>query len=267
MAHSFIAYIDESGDDGLGNYRAIGRQGGASHWLAINGSVWRYSRDLESVQWAREIKQKLPAQRRDKPLHFVSLDHAQRVMAVQHIAERPIRSVCVIANKPSIPAGTYTQKNQLYFYMCRYLIERLSWLCRDLRPQVQEGDGRLKIVFARRGGMSYSEFQNYMHRLKNVDDPERVQINWAVIDIDGIEARDHSTRAGLQISDIVASGITAALEPNLYGNCEMRFAQMLKPQMYNKRGNYLSYGTKIVPSIDKLQLNVQQQQFIELFGG
>jgi hypothetical protein len=29
------------------------------------------------------------------------------------------------------PKGIYKGKDQLYFYMTRYLIERLSWLCGD----------------------------------------------------------------------------------------------------------------------------------------
>jgi hypothetical protein len=84
MAHSFIAYIDEAGDDGLNRekYRIPGRGGGSSHWLTIGATVWRLSRDLDAVRWAKEIRAKLPEQKQRKPLHFKDMDHAQRVMAV-----------------------------------------------------------------------------------------------------------------------------------------------------------------------------------------
>jgi hypothetical protein len=36
MPHSFLAFIDESGDDGFGNYREPGKSGGASHWLVLS---------------------------------------------------------------------------------------------------------------------------------------------------------------------------------------------------------------------------------------
>jgi hypothetical protein len=265
MAHSFIAYIDESGDDGLpGHFRQPGTGGGASHWLTIGATVWRLSRDLDAVGWANEIRSQMPAQKRTATLHFSKMDHAQRIMAVNGIRDRPMRLVAVIANKPAIPVGTYVQKNQLYHYMSRYLIERLSWLCRDMRPKVPEGDGRLKIVFARRGGMSTADFKSYLHLLKGAEEPN--QIHWPVIDIDAIEAFDQPAKLGLQLADIAVSGLTWALEPDFYGNCEPRFARALKPIVYHKGNNYTSYGAKLVPAAASLVLTAQQQEFLEIYG-
>jgi len=267
MTHTFIAYIDESGDDGLsGRYREPQRRGGSSHWLSIGAVVWRQSRDLDAVRWAQAITAQLSEQKRGKPLHFSELDHQQRVMAVNGISNRPMRLVAVLANKPIIPAGTYTDKNQLYHYMCRYLIERISWLCRDHRRNAPEGDGRVKIIFSRRGGMSYEDFRAYLERLRRADDPE-IQIHWPVIDIDGIEASDPASRYGLQLADVAISGLTWGLERDFYGNCELRYARAMRPIIYNRNGNYLSYGAKIVPGHDRLELDAQQREFIQLFGG
>ncbi len=267
MAHSFIAYIDEAGDDGLNpdKYRVTGRGGGSSHWLTIGATVWRQSRDLDAVQWAKEVRDKLPQQRRVKPLHFKDLDHPQRVMAIDILSKCPMRAVAVIANKPIIPEGTYSQKHQFYHYMCRYLLERLSWLCRDMRPSVPEGDGRVKIVFSRRRAMNYDDFQAYIQKLKDANDPD-VRIHWPVIDIPAIEAQDHGSRFGLQIADLVVSGITAALEPDFYGNVEPRFARMLKPVIYHRGQNYMSYGTKMVPHAEQIPLSDQQKEFVNLFS-
>lgn len=67
-------------------------------------------------------------------------------------------------------------------------------------------------------------------------------------------------------ADIAVSGLTWALEPDTYGNCEPRFATALKPRVYNRQGNYMSYGTKMVPACDKIQLTEQQKPFLDLFG-
>ncbi|GAA4714926.1 DUF3800 domain-containing protein [Sphingomonas lutea] len=266
MAHSFIAYIDESGDDGLsGRYREPGRRGGSSHWLTLSASIWRYSRDLEAIEWRDAIRNQLGHQVRKVPLHCKDFNHQQKVMAAHTLRAKPFRTICVLANKASIPEGTYVGKNQLYFYMCRYLIERISWFCRAARPKVPEGDGRAKMIFSRRGGLSYPNFIDYLRRLQAFDDPENIQINWMVIDAEGIEARDHSTRAGLQIADIMATCVTAGLEPDLYGNQERRYAEILKPQLYERNGNYLSYGVKMFPHPDQLELNEQQRAFVDLF--
>lgn len=274
MAHSYIAYIDESGDDGLpGHFRKPGGQGGPSHWLAIGATVWRLSRDLDMVSCAKTIISNLPAQKRNKALHFAELDHAQRVMAISQLtARRRFRMTGVYAYKPVIPPGIYNDKNQLYHYMTRYLIERLSWFCRDFRRHVPEGDGRVKIVFSRRGGMNYEDFQGYLNVLKSTFDPD-IRIHWPVIDIDGVEAVDHSQRFGLQLADLAVSGMRAALEPDPYGNLEPRFAEMLQDRIYSHHGNFRSYGAKMVPTAEKIAAYKQEgvapadlTAWLKLFG-
>jgi hypothetical protein len=186
-------------------------------------------------------------------------------MAIDEIRQKSLRSIAVIANKPVIPEGTYVQAGQLYHYLCRYLLERISWLCRDYRPNVPEGDGKVKIIFSRKRTMDYADFQNYVWRLRNLDDPE-IRIHWPVIDIDGIEAHDHGARYGLQVADLSTSGLMAALEPDYYGNVEPRYARMLKPVVYSRNGNYMSYGTKMFPPAGDLQLTQQQQEFVQIYG-
>lgn len=253
MSHSFIAYIDESGDDGLGGrYKMLGQQGGSSNWLGIGATIWRTSRDLDMVNCAQEILGKLPKSKKRSGLHFKALRHEQRVMAISTLAKEPFRTSAVFAYKPIIPEGIYTERNRLYHYMTRYLIERLSWICRDFRRYVPEGDGRLKIVFSRRGGMDYDDFQQYLQLLKDMSDPT-VRIHWPVVDIEAVQAHDHGSRYGLQLADLAVSGLRAALEPDLYGNVEPRFAEILRPLVYQRGPNCLSYGAKLVPSPEEIQ--------------
>lgn len=263
MTHSYVALIDESGDDGLGNFREPGQQGGSSSWLVISACLLRNSRELETVTWRDEIAALMP-NKKGRSIHFATLSHGQKLMAAQKLAQKPIRAVSIVANKRVIPDGIYREKNQLYFYMTRYLIERISWLCRDMRSRVPEGDGRVKIVFSRRGGMSYPDFRAYLLRLRAAED-RQINIHWPVIDIDAISARDHSTSASLQLADTIASAFASAFEPDMYGNCESRYAEALKRVVYERRGNYLSYGLKLVPRIEDIPLTEDQQRCINLF--
>jgi hypothetical protein len=243
MAHSYVAFIDESGDDGLGkNFRDVGRNG-SSKFLVISAVLFRKKHSLDAVAWRDEVHAKMP-ERQSRDLHFYKLSHGQKLAAVQTIASKPLRVLNVIAAKEPIPAGIYVEKNQLYFYMTRYLVERISWLCRDDRPAVKEGDGRVKITFSRRGGMSYGNFRDYLRRLK-ADKENDVQIHWPVIDIDAVDAADHGKNASLQLADAVASSFAAGFEADFYGNCESRYAETLKPVTYNRKNaqgekNYLS---------------------------
>lgn len=264
MSHTYLAYIDESGDDGLGvPFRQVGNSGGPSKWLVISACLFRKTHSLEAVKWRDEICAKMP-ERQARHLHFANLNHGQKLATVQTIASKPLRALSVVAAKELIPGGVYTEKNQLYFYMTRYLIERISWLCRDHRPIAPEGDGRVSITFSRRGGMQYDEFQGYLERLK-ADVNGDVRIHWPVINIDAVTAADHSRIASLQLADAIASAFAAGFEPDRYGNCEPRYAETLKPVTYNRKKNYLSYGVKIVPPYADCGLDAQQLKMVEIW--
>jgi len=264
MAHTYLAFIDESGDDGLtGSYRQVGRSGGSSRWLVISALLYRKTHSLDVVKWRDEILEIMP-DKKSRDLHFAKMNHGQKLAAVQSLSKKPVRTVSIICSKQDCPAGVYHEKNQLYFYITRYLIERLSWLCRDYRPQAPEGNGQVAITFSRRGGMQYGSFRDYLRRLKQMEGSD-VRIHWPVIDIDGVKAADHSVSASLQFADTVASSFAAGFEPDLYGNCEPRYSKTLKPVTYARNNNYLSYGVKLIPSEGQCQLNAQQLNMVEIW--
>lgn len=264
MAHTYVAYIDESGDDGLDKpFRQVGNAGGSSKWLVISACLFRQTHTLDAVKWRDEISAKMP-ERQSRTLHFAKLNHGQKLATVQTIAGKPLRALSVVAAKEPIPKDIYKEKNQLYFYMTRYLIERLSWLCRDLRTIAPEGDGRVAITFSRRGGMQYDEFRDYLERLK-ADQSGEVRIHWPVVDIGAVAAADHSKSASLQLADAIASSFAAGFEPDRYGNCEPRYAETLKPITYCRKKNYLSYGVKMVPAPDACGLDQQQLKMLEIW--
>ena len=262
MPHSFNVYIDESGDDGMAKFREAGSDGGSSHWLAIGACVVRSSRDLELVALRDAIQRECKPNSKRREVHFKELGHAQKKRACQLIAGRPLRFSCVLGLKNTPNAKTFTEKNQLYFYLTRYLIERVSWLCRDKRPSVPEGNGMAKITFSRRGGLSYGGFRDYLLHLKEHHD---TQIHWPVIDIEAVDAQDHSRLAALQISDCGVSAITAAMEPDRYGNVESAYLDELRGNIYNRSGNFLSYGLKTLPALDQANLNEQQHGIFKDF--
>jgi hypothetical protein len=93
----------------------------------------------------------------------------------------------------------------------------------------------------------------------------RDSIHWPVIDIDRIEALDHSRRAGLQLADVIASSFAAGVETDKYGNCEPRYAEILRRTAYCRNNNYLSYGVKLVPRLEDAAMSEEQMRFIALF--
>lgn len=102
-----------------------------------------------------------------EPLHFRKLKHEHRLPFLHHIVQTKIKTVGVLIHKPSIVnVESFQQRNRLYFYASRLLLERVSWYCKDHKTSHTTGDGSAEIIFSNRGGMKYEEFREYMEKLK-----------------------------------------------------------------------------------------------------
>ena len=241
---SFRVYVDESGEEGF-VFNADGS--GSSRWLILSAVVTRTINDDSVVRLMEKVRKTLGRPRK-YPLHFCKLAHQQRVPYVQEIAQTALRTVSVLICKPVIaePEKFQTQKHLLYRYGCRFLLERISWLCRDHRRK-DEGNGQAEIIFSNRSQMSYDELRGYLCHLKENSDTMRVTTDWSVIDPERIRAVAHDQLAGLQIADAVASSLYAAVNVNRYGNVEDKYARLLWPTFYRHKGTFLGYGLKFWP--------------------
>ena len=128
---SFKVYVDESGDEGF-VFHADGT--GSSRWLVLSAVVVRAKNDLAMVKLVSDTRNLL-GRKPNQHLHFSDLKHEQRVPYVRQIAASSIRTVSVIIHKPGIhdPEKFQSEKFLLYHYATRFLLERVSWLCRDHR--------------------------------------------------------------------------------------------------------------------------------------
>lgn len=238
---TFVVYIDESGDEGF----LFGK--GSSDWFVLSAVITRVARDLEVVKLVDNVRKKLGKPER-KPLYFRDLKHEQRIPYVDEIARADLRTVSVLAHKPSLnEPEKFGERYRLYFYATRYLLERVSWYCRDRKTVHDTGDGSASIVFSNRSGMSYDELKNYLNLLMNQTDILGVRIEWSVIKPDQVVAYSMGKRMGLQIADAVASSFFYAVQKSQHGFTEDRYARMLKPIVFNRYGRYLGYGLKLWP--------------------
>jgi Protein of unknown function (DUF3800) len=260
---SFRVYIDESGEEGF-VFRPDGS--GSSRWLILSAVVTRHDNDLQVVRLmerARQLLGRAPKQ----ALHFCKLSHAQRVVWAREIAATPIRTVSVLIHKPSIrePERFQSQKHLLYRYASRYLLERVSWLCRD-HQKPDGGNGQAEVIFSNRSQMSYDDLRGYLRKLKEETGDFGVTIDWSVLNPEAIRAVEHSQLAGLQVADAVASSLFAALNPNPYGDTEDKYVRLLLPTAYRHKGMVLGYGLKFWPG-DVEALKKQNPQLLSFAEG
>lgn len=262
MAHSFVVYIDESGDEGF-KFRSAQSQG-ATLWFAISAVVVRRINEPRAVRIIDDVRQQLGKDRK-YTLHFRHLKHTQRVMFCQQIARRQaIQIASVVAHKESLVDSTLISNSRLYFYATRMLLERVSWLCRDAPGRYKDGDGTCLVVFSNRSNLSYEDLRDYLLRLSN---DGGCRIDWSVIRPEQVESAQHPSSKGLQIADAVASGFFQAFEPDPFENTEDRYARILLPRCYRYKGRLNSYGLKICCGNKTAQREIEQSvSWLDLRG-
>lgn len=265
MQH-FTVYIDEAGDEGIGRL-AAGPVGGQSRWLALGCCIVARENDLKLPLWRDEILSRFP-KRQTRDLHFRNLKHDQKVVVCQEIAKKPIGVAITLSNKATIPGSkwesTFKQKGYLYNFLIRWLLERVTMVC---RKRSGEEECSLKVVFSRRGGTNYQTMMEYFKLMRDGNEVMRParRIDWSMIDIDQIAVENHSKWAGLQFADCVTSAYYSAVEPNAYGNYEHSYAELLGGRLLRSNGTPLNCGLTVVPSRRSSALDGRQAQFFTSF--
>ena len=246
-ASGFVAYIDESGDEGF-VFKPDGS--GSSRWFVLSAVVTRRFNDLQMVDCLRETR-KVLGRAPKSPLHFSDLKHEQRVPYIRRAGSLDVRTINVAVYKPSIREASMFQgtKHLLYRYTTRFLVERLSLMLSRTDDRKSGGNRSVEIIFSDRANMSYGDIRSYLGRLvrsgRNASND--VQVDGSVIDPRRVRSVQHSQLAGLQVADAVATGVHFALRPSRYGETEPAYFSHVAKTLYRHNGKALGYGMKLWP--------------------
>lgn len=246
-----VVYVDESGDEG---FKFAPSFQGSSRWFVLSAVVVPRSEDLALVRALQDVRQvlKKPPQH---ALHFKKLQHAQKVAWVRHASHLKFHAVNVLVYKPALERAPYLSSSPfaLYFYACRLLVERVSWLCRD--TPALSASGPAELIFSNRSAMSYAALSRY---LSHVQEKIPNKVDWSFVRPDALRAVNHDQLAGLQWADALASGVFSAVNPNPYGDVEPRYLQLLCSKFYRHQGRVLGYGLKCLGECEKaVEQNLQ----------
>ncbi|NLS03279.1 DUF3800 domain-containing protein [Rhizobium sp. P32RR-XVIII] len=267
MPQRFVAYVDEAGDEGFGKLAGKGPTA-QSAWFAIGALVVSSEVDGQLPQWRNDIMDQFP-KKRSRDLHFRDLKHEQRVQACLMLADKPVGGCVIASNKITLLSHPkkeiFKQKQHLYNYMTRFLLERLTAACRSKAKMESDDAAHLTVVFSRRRGTDYHVMREYLEFMRDGRElmkPVR-SIDWSVLEPSDVAVENHSNRAGLQIADVFTSAVWNALEPNTYGFCEPRYGQVLTPRLLKQMGQRLNCGLTLIPPFGKTPLNDEQETFVE----
>lgn len=275
MPVRFVAYIDESGDTGLEQIKPF-QPRGASEWLVLSCFLVKEENDDKCLGWIREIQSKFKNVQ-SPHLHFADLIPAKKLIACEVAATKPCRFFIVASNKKNIqryrnPNIDNGNKSWIYWWLSRLLLERVTDFCERQTPPARRGEDKMRIIFSRRGGLLYRDFERYLTRLHWQSVLGTLFIDygdlcWSVIDFEEIRVLDHKSRAGLQLADIGAGAFYQSLEQNRPANCIATYAKALKPRLARSGKNgILNYGIKTMPELKDMGLSREQLEIFEFYG-
>jgi len=229
----FDAFVDESGQ------RA--KTAKSSDHFLMSAVVIEPGGLTAATQLLADMRHDLGRRPGDE-LHWKNIKtHDQRVRAAQMLGAAPFLRICtvVVCKRDFDPGkGSIPDDDFAYMFTFRFLLERMSWLCR-------ESGGILRYTLAMIGGFRLSQLRHYEAVLKGLTD---CTVHWAAVDSKGGSIDQPNRLEYLQLADIAASATAQAFEPNRFGNVETRYLELLEPRLYRyKTSPVTSYGLKMHP--------------------
>jgi hypothetical protein len=228
---SFVAYVDESGCEGF-RFDA-----GSTAWFTLCAVMARKENERHIIDIADHFG-KIATRKKAK---FKNLRADKRADVLGRMVKAPLRTIVIAVDKTKLTSPeSFHQPHRMYFYFTRYLIERVSWMCRDA-PKGGEGDGSVQLIFHQRDGLPYKAMVEYFDRLKCQD----TAIAWKAISTDRVESATDHDRIGIRLADATANSFYRA-----FGKSDCTDALSLKPITYAARSNppgHHGYGLKCFP--------------------
>ena len=228
------AYIDESGDDGF--------SANSTEWLICSAFIIDES-ERDSVRTgifsgAQKIWSggTLP-----QDISFKNTSHDKRKALLGLITKYDFHIVSVLANKRAFPAASQAglQCPKMYNYICKHLIERITWYADDKGKDVM-------LTFSKRKQINFSTLKHYILNTLRLQPKGSHDIKYPRLK--SMNEAPAFTNMLLQVSDWIASSIGAGVNVNVHGDVELGYVEKLWGKFWIRRNNLWSYGMKCLPT-------------------
>lgn len=213
-------YIDEAGDLGMGK---------GSDWFILSGAIVNKEDEQEIRDTIKNIRVKLNI----NEIHFrkmISFD--KKAYAVSELSKCNFEYITVVADANKLNLSKFhsapTQRPSMIFYnhICRFLIERASWLLRDT--------GRTaNIVLSSRGTNRDAELIEYIKKIITYRN-NNIESRFS-----GICAKPASSWDMLQLADVCATSMYNMYQVNGLGFTTPCYARKLQSHLYRHNGKTL----------------------------
>lgn len=240
MACDLIAYVDESGDEGL-NEHAFS----SSPWFLNSCVIFPANTQRSPAEIIRSTRVSI-GQPETGTIKLTNIEHHSRLAFVDQITRSALVASAVLVHKVSVKKkGAFSEPLLMYRYTIKLLLERISWLARMKNC-------RCKMIFSIRKGAKREDLDEYIAKLKQKHIRGgwlyNHRIKWDFLEED-YDIEHEAENPGLRIADAVVSAFGYAVNPR-HDFTEPRYAIMLKPVMFKHNNNYARYGVKIFPNLE-----------------
>ncbi len=229
----YVVYVDEAGDRGWG--------GRSSPVFVLSAVVVKRSDD----QALRDTLDEINGAMGHKPGHVLHWaenvrEHSDRKMVASRLATLPATFINIVLCKDSlIGSGTRLSSAEAqYNYLVRLLLERVSWFM-----SANYGTPTLRFAHVRR--FKYENLHDYLDLL-----PDRPNCNikwWTLNNGQRPIIEQPQQRRGLQVADMLAGTVYAAVRHDRHGEQEPEYLRRLSTRLWTGPTNKLStYGLKVV---------------------
>lgn len=214
-------YIDEAGD--------LGYQRG-TQWFVLTAVIVEKQDENSIRSTIEQIKSRLNV----KEVHLRKItDFYRRAYIVRELNNENFTYINVVVDTNKLNLVMASSTDVAYNYICRMLLERVSWHLRDHKATAD-------IVLSARGTSRDGELIEYIkEKLLPYQDNK---IEKTVFD--NITAKSAGSWDLLQLADVCATTMFLAYQENGWGFCTPCFTTVLSNHLYKHSGKILSYGIK-----------------------
>ena len=214
-------YIDESGDLGCGT---------GTKWFVITAVIVDKTEERQIRQTMNTIRHRLNVQ--EIHLRRIS-DYYKRAYVVRELNNENFTYINVIADTDKLDRSKISSSTTAYNYLCRMLLERVSWFLRDTERKAD-------IVLSARGTSRDRELIEYIKgKLIPYKDNQIEQRVFGKI-----TAKSANSWDMLQLADVSATTTFLANEVNGWGFRTPCFFRVLRKHLYKYGNRIMSYGMK-----------------------
>lgn len=283
MVYHYTLFVDEAGDDKVDRLKPDHLDGN-SEWLCLGGYLVRAEAEADLDQ-RRDDLLALVGGQPGGVLHFKNYTSKNRQDVVRALASKryPARGFVVCSFKRTMlgyhnaraAAATGSDKDYLYNFVCRLLLERVTAFVAEDARRKQIEKPILRIMMDRRKGHHFYAFTAYVEQLIRQSIagttflPTR-QINPHVMRRTQISNPSAREVSGIQLADVLVSAFFGSIEQAATGYGEAA-ALALRPLMAPRKPRprtptgWNNEGVTLYPAAQAAHLITPQQA--TFFGG